>query len=228
MSNIIELVRKDGSIENVNSYPGLIFDISGENNHIRLHEGVRFKNCSISASSNSKIEIHSSKFNIVNLKIYSNESVIKIGENFSCWGVHLRCHERGSSVEIGKNCMFSSDIFIYPTDVHTIYDQATGKALNHAEPVVIGDHVWCGRSVTILKGVVIRNDVVIGSASLVTKKFHENNVVIGGSPATVLRRGINWARESPADFKQKKGIPVEVVKKPHIVRRILNMLRKPF
>ena len=202
MSNTIELITKDGTIKNIDSYPGLTLDISGNYNHIKIYEGTRFKNCSISASSNSKIEIHYSKFNIVNLKIYSNEGDIQIGENFSCWGVHLRCHEQGSSVKIGKNCMFSSDIFIYPTDVHTIYDQFTGEVLNEAEPVIIGNHVWCGRSVTILKGVTIRNDVVIGSASLVTRKFNENNIIVGGSPAQVLKRGINWSRESPTDYKK--------------------------
>lgn len=202
-SNTIQLVKKDGTIENIKTFPGLTFDISGINNRIRIYEGTRFKNSSISVSSNSEIEIKNSKFNIVNLKIYSNEGVVEIGENFSCWGVQLRGHEQGSIVKIGSNCMFSSDIFIYPTDVHTIFDQFTGDVLNESSPVIIGNHVWCGRSVTILKGSVVRNDVVIGSGSLLTKVFNENNIVIGGSPAQVLKRGVNWSRESPTEYEKK-------------------------
>ena len=46
--------------------------------------------------------------------------------------------------------------------------------------MVIGDNVFIGNDVTILKGVVIGNGCTIGAGSVVTKSFPEN-CVIGGN-----------------------------------------------
>ena len=102
--------------------------------------------------------------------------------------------------------MFSEDILIYPTDVHTIYDQSTGELLNLGKPITIGNHVWCNRDVKILKGSVVGNDVVIAANSLVNKSFfNDNNVILGGQPAKILKRNINWSRETPWEYLQKQN-----------------------
>ena len=102
--------------------------------------------------------------------------------------------------------MFSEEITIYPTDVHAIYEQSTGKLLNLGGEVIIGDHVWCGRKVSILKGSVVKNNSVIAINSLLNKPFEESNIIIGGLPAKVLKHNINWSRESPWDYQQKNKI----------------------
>lgn len=52
--------------------------------------------------------------------------------------------------------------------------------------IIIGDRVWCGTNVTILAGVEIGHDVIIGACSLVTKNIPSNSVV-AGSPAKIIR-----------------------------------------
>lgn len=204
MDNLkIEVIQKDGSTKIVDSIDGIRFNVMGEGNSVKLYEGTVFINCLFSLSGGMKIVIGSSKFNIVGLNIFGKESNVSIGSNFSCWGVEIRCHEQKTSVSIGANCMFAQDILIYATDVHSIFDQFTGKLLNLGEPVTIGDKVWCARGVTFLKGSTIRNHVVIGADSLVNKEFNENNVIIAGNPATVVRRGIDWARDTPFEYQQK-------------------------
>lgn len=52
--------------------------------------------------------------------------------------------------------------------------------------VKIGDNVWIGDKATILGGVTIGNNVIIAANAVVTKDF-ENNCVIAGVPAEVIK-----------------------------------------
>lgn len=202
-NNIIEMIKKDGSRQLIQSIPGVSINFHGINNHIIIHEDTKFTKCAFILISNMHIEIGKSAFGIVNLKIFGNQSDVIIGNNFSCWGVEIRCHEQNTSVSIGDNCMFAEDILIYPTDVHTIFNSKTGELLNLGDPIQIGNHVWCNRDVKILKGCKIGNDVIIASNSLVTKNKVDNlnNVLIGGSPIKILKTDVNWSRETPFQYK---------------------------
>lgn len=198
------MIQKDGSIKLVETIPGVRFNIAGNENILKIHEGTTFTNCLFSLSGGMNVTIGASKFGIVGLHIFGKESNVQIGSNFSCWGVEIRCHEQQTSVSIGDNCMFAQDILIYATDVHSIFDQFTGELLNLGEPVIIGNNVWCARGATILKGSIIRNHVVIGADSLVNKKFNENHVIIAGTPAAIVKRGIDWVRDTPFEYEQKR------------------------
>lgn len=58
--------------------------------------------------------------------------------------------------------------------------------LNNFGRIRIGSNVFIGSSVTILPGVSIGNNVVVGACSLVTKSF-PSNVVIAGVPARIIK-----------------------------------------
>lgn len=53
-------------------------------------------------------------------------------------------------------------------------------------PIHIGKRVWCGLNVTVLGGVTIGDDVVIGAGSVVTKSI-PSNVIAAGVPCRVIR-----------------------------------------
>ena len=56
----------------------------------------------------------------------------------------------------------------------------------NAQATTIGDRVWLGAKVTVLKGVTIGNDAVIGAGSVVTKDIPPHGIAVG-VPAQVIK-----------------------------------------
>ena len=56
----------------------------------------------------------------------------------------------------------------------------------HPARVVLGRNVWLGANVTVLPGVTIGDDAVVGAGSVVTRDVPPRTVVVG-SPARVVR-----------------------------------------
>ena len=92
----------------------------------------------------------------------------------------------GGGVEIGDHVFIGPNVGIYtashPTDV-----RRREKGYEWALPVKIGDKVWIGGDVTILPGVTIGENTVIGAGSVVNKDIPEG-VIAAGSPCKVIRK----------------------------------------
>jgi len=130
---------------------------------------------------------------VVNAYLYlAHGATIRLGEGTKMTGqLSIHAHE-GSSVDIGKGCLFSNNVTIRPSDAHKIFDAASGARVNEPRPVLIGENVWVAEHVSILKGSVIPAGCVVGTRSVIAKRFDEENCVITGNPAQVIRRGIYW------------------------------------
>ena len=83
-----------------------------------------------------------------------------------------------AKVKIGDNVFVGPNVGIY-TPCHPIDAKERMTFKEWAEPVTIGDDVWLGGNVTILPGVSIGNNVVIGAGSVVTKDIPSNCVAVG-------------------------------------------------
>lgn len=94
-------------------------------------------------------------------------------------------------VQIGDRAVISWDVLIMDTDQHGVFD-ATGRQINAAMPVKIGNAVWIGCRSLVLKGVEIADGVVVAAASTLTRSVASSNVVAGGRPVRVLRKNIRW------------------------------------
>ena len=90
-----------------------------------------------------------------------------------------------AKVTIGDNAFLGPDVSIY-TACHPLEPDRRNRFIEWAEPVTIGNNVWIGGDATILPGVTIGDNVVIGAGSVVTKSF-PSNVVIGGNPAKIIK-----------------------------------------
>lgn len=90
-----------------------------------------------------------------------------------------------AKVTIGNHAFLGPNVSIY-TACHPLDPEKRNKFIEWAEPVAIGNNVWIGGDVTILPGVTIGDNVVIGAGSVVTKNF-PSDVVIGGNPAKIIK-----------------------------------------
>lgn len=90
----------------------------------------------------------------------------------------------GSNALIGWNCYFCD------YDGHTVFRD--GKPQQSSLPIKIGNHVWIASNSTISKNVSIADGSIVACGSVVTRKFEEKNIMIGGIPATKLLENVNW------------------------------------
>lgn len=108
---------------------------------------------------------------------------IEIGENFymnhNCTILDCAKVTFGDNVFVGPNCGFYTAI--HPLDVKT-----RNEGMEWAEPITVGNNVWFGGSVTVLPGVTIGDNTVIGAGSVVVKDI-PSNVVAVGNPCKVIK-----------------------------------------
>jgi acetyltransferase-like isoleucine patch superfamily enzyme len=96
---------------------------------------------------------------------------------------------------IGHDCMFAYDIDVRTGDSHSIIETSSQARVNYAENVTIGNHVWIAAHCSILKGIVISDDSIVATGSIVTKAFFRHGTIIAGNPARVIKEGITWSRK---------------------------------
>ena len=95
------------------------------------------------------------------------------------------------SLDIGEGSVISWGCEFLDDDWHELtYEGRVQKVEDHG--IVIGNHVWVGSHVKLLKGVHIGSNSVIGANAVVTRSFPEEHVLIAGNPATIVKRGVEW------------------------------------
>lgn len=80
------------------------------------------------------------------------------------------------------------------SDSHKIYS-SDNVVRNSDLPVVVGNNVWIGCNVTILKGTIIPNNCVIGANSVLSgsSTLIERTIVVG-NPAKSVHPINRWER----------------------------------
>lgn len=111
-------------------------------------------------------------------------SNIEVGDNFFA-NTNLVILD-GAKVKIGNNVFIAPHVGIY-TAGHPLDVAQRNEGLEYAYPITIGDNVWIGAGVSILPGVTIGNDTVIGAGSLVNRDI-PSGVVAAGNPCKVIRK----------------------------------------
>ena len=169
--------------------------VKGSNNRIIVSPQALVKNTLIKVTGdNNTIYIRENAFiSGAELWIEDNGCILDIGAKTFVGPSHLAVTENNSKLIIGENCMLSSHINVRTGDSHSIIDVSEGKyqRINPAKDILIGNHVWIGEGAKILKGVVLGEDVIVSTGAIVTSSF-ENNVLVGGVPAKVLKQGVSW------------------------------------
>lgn len=173
-------------------------DITGDNNVIIIEKSTLFNNVTFHILGNNN-SIHISDNVIFSrggaLWIEDENCEIKIGRNTTLEDVHIAVTESNSKISIGEDCMFANDIDLRTGDSHSIIDSTTMKRVNYAKNIEIENHVWVASHVSILKGVKILKNSVVATRSLVSKSVDKEGVLLGGTPAKILKENITWNRK---------------------------------
>ncbi len=133
-------------------------------------------------------------------------SKIRIGKHCQLGAVNFNCAEK---IEIGDDCLMAWDVTIIDSDTHArdweyrqndvkrCYDDYLRNKSNFIKnkdwskvkirPVKIGNRVWIGFGVIILKGVRVGDNAVIGAGSVVREDVPAYAVVVG-NPAKIVKR----------------------------------------
>ena len=80
-----------------------------------------------------------------------------------------------SVLEIGNRVWIGPGSRVFDADQHDLDAQRKERI----EPVTIGDHVWIASDVTVLRGVEIGEQCVVGTRSLVTKSLPPHTLAVG-------------------------------------------------
>lgn len=129
--------------------------------------------------------------------LIENNGYCEIGDRVSIGEVNAFVAE--ASLKIGKDCLFSYEITIRTHDGHHIFDAKTGKRINYAKSVEVGDKVWIGHRVTLLPGAKIGQGSVMGYGAVTSSCFLENQLLVG-CPAKVIRENVIWSKDNTGWF----------------------------
>lgn len=108
--------------------------------------------------------------NNVSLRVY-NGGILNIGNSFFANdGCSINCQQK---ITIGEDVIFGQNVMLFDHD----HDYKNDMNNFVREDIVIGNNVWIGANVIILKGVTIGDNVVIGAGTIVKKDVPANTVI---------------------------------------------------
>jgi acetyltransferase-like isoleucine patch superfamily enzyme len=137
----------------------------------------------------------------LNISVY-HDSVIYFGRNNYINGtLHMIASER-QHIIVGDEGLFSFDCWFRTADPHLIYDIESHSRINMSKSILIGDHVWLGQNVLILKGSRIGSGSIIAAGAIVTGKKLASNCVYGGNPAGLIRSGVFYSGASVHAYRK--------------------------
>ena len=217
MSSIKNKIKKNPIVIVLQRFIYRLFGLNkikgGRNNLVKIDGIMKRAKIKINGK-NNQIIIRSPKANInLNVFINGNNNKIIINENcllngLSCWieddgneinigketmvcrPIRLMCLE-GRKILIGERCMFAEGVNFRTSDSHSILN-LNNERINAPADIVLNDHVWVGYQSLVLKGVSVPKNSIIGAKSVVCKSFTQEGIVIAGSPAKIVKTGVNW------------------------------------
>lgn len=129
----------------------------------------------IAVGGKSKLTLKHSVFTRRNVSFRVEGGELTIGTSFFNQGCSVTCMDK---IQIGDDCLFGPNVVVVDHDHEYRYtDERRGNHYRKA-PIRIGNNVWIGANVTILRGAQIEDGAVIGAGCVVRGKVEENTLVV--------------------------------------------------
>jgi acetyltransferase-like isoleucine patch superfamily enzyme len=179
--------------------------IIGHHNTIRLGEGVRLWSTFLWIHANNA-DITLAGGNLMHhceLGVEGDGGQILLGKDVLVGGfLWLNGCESGSQptrlyvaserLTIGAGSIVSDGVTMRTHDSHPIFDD-TGAVINTPADITVGAHCWVAPEAMILKGGAMGDGSILGTRAMLTQDLRaQERVILVGSPARVVRRGIAW------------------------------------
>lgn len=167
---------------------------SGTGNRLVIGDLSRLHHCEmyIGGSNNTIVIGERCYFDHVVFCMEGDGNTIEIGNHTGLYGRAELAAIEGTTISIGDNCMFSSDVYLRTGDSHSVLRKGTRERINPSKSIRIGNHVWIGTKVTVLKGAQVSQDCIVGAGSLLTHAFEHPNCVLAGVPAKEVKQDVDW------------------------------------
>ena len=118
----------------------------------------------------------------------SASGVLEFGHNFWITAEsQIMCHER---IKFGEGVLISWQCLLMDTDHHRVL--VNDEVVNEDKAIIIGNNVWIACRTTVLKGSRIDDNTVVAATSTVCSSFEQQNCVIAGVPAQIVKENVTW------------------------------------
>lgn len=201
--NVYNIDNKNNRI--MGASPNVIdskIEFKGKNNILYCEENVVIKDSNIKFNGDNSLIFLGCGEHKLDIDIF-NSSVCHCGQHV--WytktlriilSEHKHCF-------IGDSCLVSLGVVIRNADPHLIYDCRTKNRINLSRSVFIGDHVWIGQYINILKGTYVDSGSILGASSVLAGKIIPHNSVWAGNPAIQIKNDIFWDGKCVHEFDEE-------------------------
>jgi acetyltransferase-like isoleucine patch superfamily enzyme len=172
-------------------------DITGNNNRLEIGDGAMLWDAKLQLTG-SNLSCHigaRTRLRGGTFVVTDENSQLEIGDATTMTNPVIVA-QGGRRIVLGQDCMVAYGSDIRCSDGHSVIDAATGRNLNPAADVVIGNHVWIGIQSQILKGLTIADHSIVAARSVVTRSV-AGGTIVAGNPAKPVRTGVTWDRHRP-------------------------------
>jgi hypothetical protein len=101
--------------------------------------------------------------------------------NFQSRGTYFQCPQ--AKIYIGQGSYIGPNVGLITSN----HDMSQPQNHLPGEDIVLGKGCWIGMNSVVLPGVILGDGTVVAAGSVVTKRFPEGSLLIGGAPARIIR-----------------------------------------
>ena len=111
--------------------------------------------------------------------MFAGGGPIRIGDNTKIGNNTIIYASVGGGVTIGSHTAIAADCYIIDADHGTKKGEFVDEQEMVVKKVEIGDNVWLGTHVVVLKGAKINSGAVVGAMSLVNSEMKQESINVG-------------------------------------------------